>query len=163
MIRDPFSHPLRAVPTGRRDTCTFLLGRATSTSMCSLGRRRPVGSRSQEEGTRIPARHCGSFKFRWLRKQRAEPHQFRRFRSLENQFNNCTIVLLTLWVLTLLLGPGWGRFFLDLTKQGCFGRVYRDVLATCLRKTYPAPGLAPETSFSTEPLSTIRKIYPFIV
>ena len=39
----------------RRDTGTFFLGRATSTSMCSLCRRRPVGSRSQEEGTRIPA------------------------------------------------------------------------------------------------------------
>jgi len=36
------------------------------------------------------------------------------------------------------LGGGWSSW--GLTKQGCFGRDYRDILASCLRRTIRLPG-----------------------
>ena len=67
--RIPDLNPFRTVPTERRDTGTYLLRHAASPSMgrsgadmaqasLSTGSRShllPVGSRSQEVGTRIPA------------------------------------------------------------------------------------------------------------
>jgi len=51
-----------------------------------------------------------------------------------------------------LLSSGWGNFFLDLPKQGRFGRDSRDGLAACLRRSYPAPDPPTKLSALTYPL-----------
>jgi hypothetical protein len=156
---------------------TFLPGRAQVRPCIALS---PTSCRLKVPGQRYP--HPGSTLCKTsklvalISKSRSSRYpQNMRFRR---QVIHHTYVLLKLRVRLLLPGPGWGKSFLDLPKHDCrdaggrapkvgalgdagavaegrFGRVYREVLATCLRKTYPAPDPPTNLKAPTYPPSTI--------